>query len=183
MALVHYPVLNKRGETIPSAITNLDLHDLARLACTFDLPACYMVTPLKDQQQLSEKLLSHWRERVGKELHPDRERALRRLRVVDSIEAAREDIRERSGTLPKVWATTAREEPGAISISEARRRILDSDSPRLLLLGTGWGLAPSVIEGADAILEPIRGFSGYNHLSVRCAAAIILDRLLCTDRT
>jgi len=30
----------------------------------------------------------------------------------------------------------------------------------------------------DMLLEPIEGYTDYNHLSVRSAAAIILDRLL-----
>ena len=45
----------------------------------------------------------------------------------------------------------------------------------LLAFGTGWGLAPEVIEHADALLEPIRAARGdYNHLSVRSACAIAL---------
>ncbi len=48
----------------------------------------------------------------------------------------------------------------------------------MILLGTAWGLAPQVIESSDGILEPISGVGKYNHLSVRSAAAIVLDRLL-----
>jgi tRNA (guanine37-N1)-methyltransferase len=50
----------------------------------------------------------------------------------------------------------------------------------LIVLGTGWGLAPSVHARAHARLEPIRSprADGYNHLSVRAAAAIMFDRLL-----
>ena len=49
----------------------------------------------------------------------------------------------------------------------------------LLVFGTGWGLAGEVIAGADALLEPVRAreATGYNHLSVRAACAILLDRL------
>jgi hypothetical protein len=51
--------------------------------------------------------------------------------------------------------------------------------PVLVVFGTGWGLAPTVVESADALLEPVRGVrEEYNHLSVRAACAIILDRLL-----
>jgi len=53
VALVHYPVLNRKGEIIASALTNLDLHDLARTARTYNIPSCYIVTPLKDQQALA----------------------------------------------------------------------------------------------------------------------------------
>jgi len=178
VALVHYPVLNRNGEVIASAITNLDLHDLARLVCTFAIPRCYIVTPLQDQQALAERLLNHWIEGIGKELHPDREFALRHLRVVDSIASAENDIALRSGKRPKVWATTAKSQDGWLPIGQARKMLYENSAAHLLLLGTGWGLAPAVLADADAVLQPIQGFNGYNHLSVRCAAAILLDRLL-----
>ena len=47
LALIHYPVLNRMGDIIASAITNLDLHDLARSCRTYGVPACYIVTPLR----------------------------------------------------------------------------------------------------------------------------------------
>ncbi|MCP4687771.1 MAG: RNA methyltransferase, partial [Desulfobacterales bacterium] len=30
LALLHYPVVNKNGEPVASAVTNLDLHDISR---------------------------------------------------------------------------------------------------------------------------------------------------------
>ena len=53
--------------------------------------------------------------------------------------------------------------------------------PLLLVFGTGWGLAPEVFDRGWTVLEPIRGRGVYNHLPVRAAAAIILDRLLGTS--
>jgi hypothetical protein len=47
----------------------------------------------------------------------------------------------------------------------------------LLVLGTGWGLTPEILSRGDVYLEPISGVESYNHLSVRAAAAIMLDRL------
>lgn len=179
---MHYPVLNRNGEIIASAVTNLDLHDLARASCTYDVPACYIVSPLEDQQRLAARLIGHWRERVGKELHPDRDLALRRLRLVEDIAAARDHIEAACGRSPLLWATTARIDAQSLSHRKARRVLAESSRPILLLLGTGWGLAPSVMGEVDAILEAIRGIDGYNHLSVRCAAAILLDRLLAAER-
>ncbi|MEN6485154.1 MAG: RNA methyltransferase [Syntrophobacteraceae bacterium] len=182
VALVHYPVLNRRGETIASAVTNLDLHDMARTVCTYDVPACYIVTPLEDQQALCERLLSHWKLGIARELHPARGEALERLRVVGNIGTAIEGVREEWGESPLLWATSARESEGVLSCREAGRFLDESSRPVLLLFGTGWGLAPSVLEDADALLEPIRGANGYNHLSVRCAAAILMDRILNTGK-
>jgi hypothetical protein len=181
LALIHYPVVNRRGEIIASAVTNLDLHDLARTACTYDVPGCYVVTPLRDQRDLAKTLLSHWCEGVGRELHPDRATALSRLRVIDSLDEVLEDIRGESGCKPVVWATSARGIPGALSHVEARKILESRSHPVLLLFGTAWGLADSVVKSADALLEPIGGVNGYNHLSVRCAAAIMMDRLLSLD--
>jgi len=178
LALVHYPVLNRKGEIIASAVTNLDLHDMARSARTYEIPACYIVTPLQDQQVLIKRLLDHWCKGIGKELHPDREEALKRLKIANDIAAVKEDIRAEWGELPLVWATTAKEQSGTLTHRQARRRLASAPRPYLLLFGTGWGLAPAVMKEADAVLGAIKGRGGYNHLSVRCAAAILMDRLL-----
>ncbi|MGD9506628.1 MAG: RNA methyltransferase [Syntrophobacteraceae bacterium] len=183
LALVHHPVLNRRGEEIASAVTNLDLHDFARLSCTYSIAACFIATPLVDQRALVEVLISHWSNGVAKELHADREQALRRLRLVDGVRAAMAEIETECGRQPLVWATSARKPREMLPVRAAREGMLsDSVTPRLILFGTGWGLAPSVFDCVDAVLEPIEGSSGYNHLSVRCAAAILVDRLLHMDR-
>ncbi len=49
----------------------------------------------------------------------------------------------------------------------------------VLLFGTGWGLTPEILARADLRLPPVLGPTDYNHLSVRAAAAILLDRLRC----
>lgn len=182
LALVHYPVVNRRDDVIASAITNLDLHDLARLTRTFDLPGCFIITPLQDQQELTRQLLSHWRDGIGRELHPQRWQALERLRMVDNIEAACAEIEVEAGATPVLWATSASPTSSRLSHRQARQLLrYDASQPataHLLLLGTAWGLSPSVLEACDAVLEPICGASVYNHLSVRCAAAILVDRLV-----
>ena len=181
LALVHYPVVNRAGALASSSVTNLDLHDLARLSATYGIGACYIVTPLADQAAIVADLLAHWREGRATVVHEDRARALATLRLVPDIAAAVADIAERTGAAPALWATTAREENGMLSHREARRRLWEREGPTLLLLGTAWGLAPEVMASADAVIEPIRGACGYNHLSVRCAAAILVDRLLRED--
>jgi hypothetical protein len=178
IALVHYPVLNRMGETIASAVTNLDLHDLARACRTFGVPVCYIVTPLKDQQALAHRLASHWINGKGGELLPERREALKTLKVVETISSAGEDIFGRTGKMPVVWTSTARKESGAMPHARARLILEREEGPFLLLFGTGWGLAPEVFEQADAVLDPIPGMNGYNHLSVRSAVAILMDRLL-----
>jgi hypothetical protein len=178
LALVHHPVVNRKGEIVASAITNLDLHDLARTTRTYGLPACFIVTPLEDQQTLARELISHWCVGIGRELHPDRAQALDLLRIETSIEQARGAVEEETGLQPELWATSARQSKETLSLVDARKRLAESDRPVLLLFGTAWGLAPDLLETVDAVLDPIQGRTDYNHLSVRCAAAILLDRLL-----
>jgi hypothetical protein len=98
--------------------------------------------------------------------------------VVESIASAREDVFEKTGKAPVLWASTARKEPGALAHTQARFLLEREDKPFLLLFGTGWGLAPAVFGETDAVLEPIPGMNGYNHLSVRSAVSILMDRLL-----
>lgn len=176
MALVHYPVLNRNGEIIASAVTNLDLHDLARLACTYDLRACYIVTPLADQRSLVQRLIGHWCGGAGREIRTNRAEALERLRLEGSIDDVLSDIASEQGTVPVVWATSARGGGSAIRPGAARAQLERSRRPGLMMLGTGWGLGPAAMMYADALMEPILGRNGYNHLSVRCAAAILLER-------
>jgi hypothetical protein len=52
-----------------------------------------------------------------------------------------------------------------------------SDDAFLLMFGTGWGMSEELLARADYFLAPIDGPTPYNHLSVRSACAIILDRL------
>lgn len=182
VALVHYPVLNRNSEVIASALTNFDLHDLARLVCTYDLPCCYIVTPLQDQQCLAQKLIAHWVERIGKDLHPQRSQALKRLKLVHEVKDAVADIEGETGAPPQLWATTARSMDGTIGWGRARDMVKEDEHSILLLLGTGWGLAKELMDEVHGILEPIAGANGYNHLSVRCAAAIMLDRLAGMER-
>ncbi len=178
LALVHHPVVNRRGEIVASAVTNLDLHDLARMARTYGLPACFVVTPLEDQRALVGELIRHWTEGVGRELHPDRAEALDLLRVESSVEDATRAVEIETGRMPRLWATSARHGTNRLSCRRARARLTRSQRPVLLLFGTAWGLAPDLVRSAEAVLEPIEGKAGYNHLSVRCAAAIFVDRLL-----
>jgi hypothetical protein len=177
-ALVHYPVLNRTGDIIASAITNLDLHDLARTCCTYGLPACYIVTPLKDQQALAGRLTAHWIDGKGGEILPERREALKLLKVVESLGAAKEAIFANTGKMPLLWATTAKKGEGALAHGVARGILEKEERPVLLVFGTGWGLAPEVFDEVDGVLEPIPGANGYNHLPVRSAASILMDRLL-----
>lgn len=178
IALVHYPVYDKNRQVVATAVTNLDLHDIARAARTYGLFRYYVVTPVAEQRELAERIGSHWLEGWGAVYNPERKKALELMRVVDSLDAAREEIALVSGKPVKLVATGALERPGSISPDELSDLIRDPSQPYLLLFGTGWGLVDEVFQQADLVLDPIRGAGDYNHLPVRSAAAIILDRIL-----
>jgi tRNA (guanine37-N1)-methyltransferase len=175
LALLHHPVLNKNGEIGTVSLTNLDIHDISRVSQTYGLGGFYLVTPLKDQQMLAKRLLSHWTEGHGRSANPDRAAALANVRVVDELDQAVEDIRSRCGTDPALIGTSARV-GGGISVQGVKDLL--GMEPVLLLFGTGSGLAGEILERASGILRPIRFLDGYNHLSVRSAVSVYVDRLL-----
>lgn len=179
-ALVHHPVRARDGSVVTSAVTNLDVHDIARSARTYGLRGYFVVTPIEAQRVLVERILEHWRTGAGARRVPERTEALALVRIVRSMDEARAAIEADEGLGPRLVATAARS-AGDVplrSYEDERRALGSTDVPTLLLFGTGHGLTDETLAGADALLRPIEGPSDYNHLSVRAAAAITLDRLL-----
>jgi hypothetical protein len=177
VALVHHPVLDGQGAVVTSAVTNLDVHDLARTARTYGVSDYFIVHPIAAQRELVERIRQHWTVGSSGRRIPDRREALTVLRVVDSLEGAIESLGGRSNV--ELWVTAARDLGSALSFEQARSRLEGEGRAVLIVFGTGWGLAPSVVDAADVLLEPIRAAHGdYNHLSVRSACAIAMDRLL-----
>jgi len=177
IALLHYPVYNKLHEVVTTALTNLDLHDIARSSRTFGLDRFYIVTPSQDQQALALRITGHWQAGWGAAYNPDRKEALDIVRVCDTLIDARTDFQSSFTEPVRTVITGAVNRSGSISCQAFRQMLGNSESPYLLLLGTGWGLTEACFDTADHILEPIAGAGTYNHLSVRSAAAIMLDRL------
>jgi hypothetical protein len=178
LALIHYPVVNKNQEIIGSAVTNLDLHDIARAAKTFGIDSFYVVTPYVDQQELFRELLDHWLKGYGSKYNAKRGEALSLVRICDDLDQLLERVTEKWQERPTVLATCAREKHSIVWPYQVVRRKISSGESFLILLGTAWGLTREVIESTNGMLAPISGMGSYNHLSVRSAAAIILDRLL-----
>jgi hypothetical protein len=182
IGLVHYPVFDKNEQRIASAVTTVDLHDLARVARTYAARKFLVITPLTDQQELVDQVRRHWTTGFGASYNRDRKTAIELVAVAPSLDRAVENIRSMEGEAPFVMATDAgRQGQNALSFVDARAMLLQ-DRLLFLLFGTAWGLDEQVLRQSNAVLEPIMGVDGYNHLSVRAAAAIILDRLVSTDR-
>ena len=182
--LVHYPVLDKNNTVVATSITPIDLHDLSRSSRTYGVKGFYVISPTPLQNKIAREMLEFWQDGFGAEYNKTRTDALSVMHIVEDIEAAASAIEHDTGITPEIWVTSAKKQTGSISYGEARERLrLNPQQPVLLLFGTGWGLIDAVIERADVCLEGIScPLSEYNHLSVRSAAAIIMDRLLGNGR-
>lgn len=187
VVLLHYPISNRAGETITTAVTNMDLHDISRSCRTYEVDHYYVVTPVKEQQELVGRILDHWKLPRSKEWHPDRYDALSRLQMVSYFEDVIADLKSRYSDLEiEVCMPDARTIPGQLGYQGTRERWAQEPKSgvKVIVLGTGWGVAPEFYHHVQTYLAPIDGplgREGYNHLSVRAACAIILDRLFGTQ--
>lgn len=177
VALIHYPVTNRNGEVIGSAVTNLDLHDIARAGKTYGVGTYWVVTPFGEQQDLAKQIVGHWTTGYGGTVNPDRSDALSIITICSKIEEAVAGATDKFGERPLVLATCARPMGKTYEYADIRAHVWRG-APLLLLFGTAWGLSPEALGLADGVLPPLAGPSAFNHLSVRSAASIILDRLL-----
>lgn len=180
VALVHHPVLDRFGGIQTTALTNLDVHDIARSSRTYGCAAFYIVTPVQAQIDQARAIVGFWEGEAGQKRNKDRTEAMRRVQVVTTVDEAIAADTTAGGQRPLIIVTSARPQ-GTVPYSHLRER-LDEGAHALVLFGTGSGLADSVHELADLVLAPIVGPADddgtrWNHLSVRSAAAIILDRL------
>jgi tRNA (guanine37-N1)-methyltransferase len=184
----HYAILMHNQVILPNeqegctSVTSLDIHDIARSACTYGLKGYFIVTPLADQQKIIKKLLSFWASPEGEEYNPHRHSALERVFVVSSLDEALAGIVEQEAATPLLMGTSARagefeHHQNAVTYYD-QKKVWALNRPVAFIFGTGRGLAQSVLMRCDFMLPPVKGFAEFNHLSVRSAAAIVFDRWL-----
>lgn len=174
---VHYPVLDKRGEKSSTAITGMDLHDIARACRAYGIRKYLLVTPLAQQREMAKKIIGHWTDGWGASYNPDRKEAFSTVKIFASVEKALCWVRGKEKVEPYKIATTAKAHEGAVHWLTLKREILEKDHRPVFIFGTGWGLHQEILEKADAVMTPITGGSdNWNHLSVRSAVSITLDR-------
>jgi tRNA (guanine37-N1)-methyltransferase len=177
LCLVHYPVLLKTKNPGASSLTNLDIHDIARISCGYGLGGWYISTPLPDQAQILREILRYWTQGAGAVSNPDRARALALVRHVPEIADAVADIEERAGQRPLTLGTSAEwRKPPVYAPGMAREAL--ASGPVLLLLGTSHGLAPEALAACNGQLRPLRFLDAYRRFSVRAATAAYVDRVL-----
>lgn len=177
ISLIHYPVYNKDRRTIASAFTNIDVHDIARASKTYDIKKFFLVNPVREQQELVERVVSHWVTGAGAKFNPKRKTALENVEICSTIDDSVKRIEELEGKKPRIVATDAKFYKNMIGYNVLRKKIMNEDTPYLIMFGTGWGLTDEIMSRCDYILKPVKGYNKFNHLSVRSAVSIILDRL------
>ncbi|MFH1729284.1 MAG: tRNA (guanosine(37)-N1)-methyltransferase TrmD [Pseudomonadota bacterium] len=175
LAIIHYPIKGKDGKTCATSITNLDIHDIARAARTYGAKKVFFIHPNKSQRDFANDLLNHWKQGFGASYNPDRKDAVELIHIKHNLNEAIKDIEKTCDNKPLILATSAIEDKKDVSFKKIEKQIFEN--PCLLLFGTGWGLEDSILEKSDYKIEPIKGTCNYNHLSIRSAVSITLDRM------
>jgi hypothetical protein len=173
IALLHFPMRNRDGGIVATALTSLNVPDIARTARTYGVSRYYVVTPLESQRRIAERLRSFWLE---EEERSNRREAVALVAVREELEECYEEIAQAEGRPPLLWGTSARSDLPYPRVNWDEARALLRERPILLMFGTGNGMAEELLAACDALLPPVRA-RRYNYLSVRAAVAIILDRL------
>lgn len=184
LALVHYPVVNKHGEIVTTAITTFDIHDGARTGRTFGVKTIYYVTPVSEQERLMSYFKEYWSTGLGAKRNPSRREAMSRVAWAPSIEATIAAICEAEKRPPFVVASSARPiaDLPVFSVDALPKEWQRRGDPLLVLFGTGYGLSPEVFSQCAASLAPIVGADDYNHLPVRAAMAIYLHGIFTASK-
>ncbi len=184
VVLMHSDVMLESERQGTSSVTSLDIHDIARSARTYGLSKYFIVTPLLDQQKVVNKLLDFWLNKEGFSYNANRYDAIKNVSLKSDFDSVIESIKLETGKDPVIIGTTARKVEGVDYLFyDEHEKVWSHDRPVLFVLGTARGLAPVLLDKCDYILEPIIGFSPFNHLSVRSAASIIFDRWLGVNLT
>ncbi len=179
IGLFHFPMRSRTGEIVATSTTSVDVHDIARTARTYGVTRYFVVTPLPSQQRISWRIRGFWTEGERANNESRRAEALEIVTVAADLEETLAAIEAAEGMSPLIVATSARRHgKESISYEALKEHLRREERPVYIIFGTGWGMAEELIEATDVLLPPIRANSDFNHLSVRAAVAIVLDRVV-----
>lgn len=182
VALVHHPVYSRDGRVVTTAIANMDIHDIARACATYGVKSFYIINPEEEQRRLASSLISHWLVGYGAKSNPFRKRAFESIKLAVSLQETVADLEINTEGRVEIAVTGAALDGNLVSWAVLRKILHEKAGTVLLLFGTGSGLVKELTATADYRLEPLLGPTDYNHLSVRSAVSISLDRLLGLNR-
>ncbi len=180
VALMHNDVIlkafNKVGNT---SITSIDIHDISRSSATYGIENVFLVSALKDQHAILEKFLDFWMSSEGKKYNTTRFEAIKKVVPAFDFDQVVEVIYNKEGKKPIIIATSAKIQSEVKSLDYYSQEVIwKQDRPVLFVFGTGQGLSSEFLQKCDYLFGPINGLIDYNHLSVRSAVSIVLDRWL-----
>ncbi len=179
VALMHTQVLVKGGRIGDTSITSIDIHDIARSSSTYGISNFFITSRLEDQHMIMKTFLDFWESDEGKKYNPSRFHAIARVVPTKSLEEVLSHIEKKEGKNPIIIATSAQSKKMVAQIDYFSQGLLwEKERPILFLFGTGQGLCDEIVQKSDFLLSPVQGLVDYNHLSVRSAVAVVLDRWL-----
>lgn len=173
LALIHYPAVNRRGKIITATVEAFDFYDISRISLTYPITTFFIVNPLEAQKKFALRLLTKG---CVREKDVKRRKVFSKTEWQPDLETVIENITNETNTQPLIVATSAKRYSNTISFGQIGEW-LQQNQPILLLFGKAWGMPPELVAKADYILESIDAGTGYNHLSVRSAVSIIVDRI------
>ena len=107
IGLVHYPIYNKHMEVVMTALTNYDLHDIARTAKTYGVRTYFIIHPIESQREMALRIMTHWKTGGGVHYNPNRKEAFEETALVPSLEDAVRQIEKDCGEKPIIVTTDA----------------------------------------------------------------------------
>ena len=182
LVLLHHPVYDKNGCVVTTAVANMDVHDIARAARTYGVQRYYIVTPLEAQTRLVAKILAHWQKGYGAVFNPSRQEAFQLVCIKANLEEVLSEVARLSGKEIRLVVTGAGLADNVVTCKTLKSMMMQEEAAYVIVFGTGSGLSKEIMDRANYRLSAVKGPTGYNHLSVRSAVSIILDRLW-GDRT
>ena len=76
VGLVHHPIIDKAGKIVATNVTNLDVHDIARVSRVYGVSNYFVINPMKEQSQ------ARWRHKRALEMDGEIPPFLRNARIL-----------------------------------------------------------------------------------------------------
>ena len=122
IGLIHYPIYNKHMEIVTTALTNYDLHDIARTAKTYNVKRYFIVHPVEAQREMALRIMNHWKTGGGVAYNPNRKEAFEETELVPTLDDVLQWIENEEGEKPIIVTTDARVYPNTISYKAMRQK-------------------------------------------------------------
>src|SRR4051812_40972983 len=90
-------MVNRHGEEVTTAVTNLDIHDIARSCKTYGINRYFIVNPEDEQARLVGQILGHWKTELSQLYHPSRADALETVTFLRTFEEAYNEAQRLAG--------------------------------------------------------------------------------------